>query len=68
MLSYPSGMTVSSRALTTLTDALRGHRSQRATRWRKLRGAWCRDRDQHGWTGRIVARLERAAHDTDVVS
>jgi hypothetical protein len=36
VLSYPSGMTVSSRALTTLTDALRGHRSQRATRWRKL--------------------------------
>jgi hypothetical protein len=29
-------MTVSSRALTTLTDALRAHRSQRATRWRKL--------------------------------
>jgi hypothetical protein len=29
-------MTVSSRALTTLTDALRRHRNQRATRWRKL--------------------------------
>ena len=36
MLSYPSAMTVSSRALTTLTDALRRHRNQRATRWRKL--------------------------------
>jgi hypothetical protein len=36
VLSYPSGMTVSSRALTTLTDALRRHRNQRATRWRKL--------------------------------
>ena len=36
MLSYPSGMTVSSRALKMLTDALRAHRTQRATRWRKL--------------------------------
>ncbi|MCU1629737.1 MAG: transposase [Pseudonocardia sp.] len=36
MLSYPSGMTVSSRALNLLTDALRAHRNQRATRWRKL--------------------------------
>lgn len=36
MLSYPSAMTVSSRALTTLADALRRHRNQRATRWRKL--------------------------------
>ena len=36
MLSYPSGMTVSSRALNTLTDALRAQRNQRATRWRKL--------------------------------
>ncbi|ANY05569.1 transposase family protein [Pseudonocardia sp. HH130630-07] len=36
MLSYPSGMTVSSRALHVLSDALRAHRNQRATRWRKL--------------------------------
>lgn len=36
MLSYPSGMTMSSRALTTLADALRRHRNERATRWRKL--------------------------------
>jgi hypothetical protein len=36
VLSYPSGMTVSSRALNLLTDALRAHRNQRATRWRKL--------------------------------
>ncbi len=36
MLSYPSGMTVSSRALGMLADVLRAHRNQRATRWRKL--------------------------------
>jgi hypothetical protein len=36
VLSYPSGMTVSSRALGMLADALRRHRSERATRWRKL--------------------------------
>ncbi len=36
MLSYPSGMTVSTRALTTLAEALRRHRRERATRWRKL--------------------------------
>jgi DDE superfamily endonuclease len=36
VLSYPSAMTVSSRALTTLADALRRHRKERATRWRKL--------------------------------
>ena len=36
MLSYPSGMSVSSRALGMLADALRRHRNQRATRWRKL--------------------------------
>lgn len=36
MLSYPSGMSVSSRALTTLAEVLRRHRNQRATRWRKL--------------------------------
>ncbi|MEQ3553930.1 transposase family protein [Pseudonocardia nematodicida] len=36
MLSYPSGMTVSSRALGVLSDALRAHRNQRRTRWRKL--------------------------------
>lgn len=36
MLSYPSGMTLSNRTLSTLADVLRGHRRQRATRWRKL--------------------------------
>jgi hypothetical protein len=36
VLSYPSGMSVSSRALGMLADALRRHRNQRATRWRKL--------------------------------
>ena len=36
MLSYPSGMTVSSRALGVLSDALRAHRNQRRTRWRRL--------------------------------
>ena len=36
MLSYPSGMTVSSRALNLLADLLRGHRAARGTRWRKL--------------------------------
>jgi DDE superfamily endonuclease len=34
--SYPAGMTVSSRALTTLADALRQRRTQRGTRWRRL--------------------------------
>ena len=36
MLSYPSGMTVSSRALIMLTDALRGRRAAIGTRWRRL--------------------------------
>ena len=36
MLSYPSGMTVSSRALGVLSDALRAQRNQRRSRWRKL--------------------------------
>jgi DDE superfamily endonuclease/Helix-turn-helix of DDE superfamily endonuclease len=36
VVSYPSGMSVSSRALTTLAGVLRRHRNQRATRWRKL--------------------------------
>lgn len=36
MLSYPSGISVSSRALNLLADALRRHRNERATRWRKL--------------------------------
>ena len=36
MLSYPSGMSVSTRALITLSDVLRCHRRERATRWRKL--------------------------------
>jgi hypothetical protein len=36
VLSHPSGMTVSSRALGVLSDALRAQRNQRRTRWRKL--------------------------------
>jgi DDE superfamily endonuclease/Helix-turn-helix of DDE superfamily endonuclease len=36
VLSYPSGMSVSSRALGMLADVLRKHRNERATRWRKL--------------------------------
>jgi hypothetical protein len=36
VLSYPSGMTVSSGALGVLSDALRAQRNQRRTRWRKL--------------------------------
>ena len=36
MLSYPSGMTVSTRALSTLADVLRRRRREQATRWRKL--------------------------------
>ena len=36
MLSYPSGMTVSSRALGVPSDGLRAQRNQRRSRWRKL--------------------------------
>ncbi len=36
MLSYPSGMTVSTRALQLLADTLRRHRNELGTRWRKL--------------------------------
>src|SRR3954452_11714720 len=36
VLSYPSGMTVSTRALGMLAHALRRRRRERATRWRKL--------------------------------
>ena len=36
MLSYPSGMTVSTRALIMLADALRHRRKQIRTRWRRL--------------------------------
>jgi hypothetical protein len=36
VLAYPSGMTMSSRALNLLSDLLRGRRSERGTRWRKL--------------------------------
>lgn len=36
MLSYPSGMSVSSRALNMLAEALRHERRQRRTRWRLL--------------------------------
>ena len=36
MPSYPSGMTVSNRALIMLADALRQNRAERKTRWRRL--------------------------------
>ena len=36
MPSYPSGMTVSNRALITLADVLRQHRRTLGTRWRRL--------------------------------
>ena len=36
MLSYPSGMSVSSHALNTLAEALRHRRRERGTRWRRL--------------------------------
>lgn len=39
MLSYPSGMTVSSRALNLLAQALRRRRRELGTRWRRL-DAW----------------------------
>jgi hypothetical protein len=34
--SYPAGITMSNRALITLSDALRQRRTQRGTRWRRL--------------------------------
>ena len=36
MLSYPSALSVSTRALITLTNALQRSRNQRGTRWRRL--------------------------------
>ena len=36
MLSYPSGMTVSNRALIMLADLLRAQCTQLRTRWRRL--------------------------------
>lgn len=36
MLSYPSGMSVSNRALNMLAEALRHERRTRQTRWRRL--------------------------------
>ena len=36
MPPYPTGMTMSNRALIILSDALRERRSQRGTRWRRL--------------------------------
>jgi hypothetical protein len=36
VLTYPSGMTVSNRALTTLADVLPQHRSTLGTRWPRL--------------------------------
>ena len=35
-MSYPSGMTVSNRALIMLADLLRAHRTKLRTRWRRL--------------------------------
>ena len=39
MLLCPSGMSVSTRALSTLSDVLRRHRREQATRWRRLSAA-----------------------------
>jgi hypothetical protein len=36
VLSYPSGMTVSNRALIMLADGLRQRRTTLGTRWRRL--------------------------------
>ena len=36
MLVYPSAMTVSTKALTFVAEALRVHRLRRGTRWRLL--------------------------------
>ena len=37
MISYPAGMIMSNRALIMLSDALRRRRTERGTRWRRLR-------------------------------
>ena len=36
MPSYPAGFTMSNHALIALSDALRAHRAQLGTRWRRL--------------------------------
>lgn len=36
MLSYPSGLPVSTRALSRLAEALRAHRERIGSRWRRL--------------------------------
>ena len=36
MLSYPAGLSVSNRALITMSDALRRSRTTLRTRWRRL--------------------------------
>ena len=40
MLSYPSGMAVSNRALQLLAEALRRRRGELRTRWRRLDAGW----------------------------
>jgi hypothetical protein len=58
--SYPAGMTVSSRALTTLADALRHRRTQRGTRWRRL--------DVGTQALLVVAHLRKGETYTDLAS
>jgi DDE superfamily endonuclease len=58
--SYPAGMTVSSRALTTLADALRHHRTQRGTRWRRL--------DVGTQALLVIAHLRKGETYTDLAS
>ena len=60
MSSYPAGMTVSSRALTTLADALRHRRTQRGTRWRRL--------DVGTQALLVVAHLRKGETYTDLAS
>jgi hypothetical protein len=58
--SYPAEMTVSSRALTTLADALRHHRTQRGTRWRRL--------DVGTQALLVIAHLRKGETYTDLAS
>ena len=60
MPSYPAGMSVSSHALRTLSDALRRHRHQRGTRWRRLQVG-----DQ---TLLVVAHLRKGETYTDLAA
>jgi hypothetical protein len=58
VLSYPSGMTVSNRALIMLADVLRQRRSQIGTRWRRL--------DAGGQALLVVVYLRKGETYTDL--